>query len=557
MRLPFKSIRGKVSALAVVVSAIAMAAVVAAVALATWQAVERTIVDALDRRLDSMEELLQQGVPSGFEFAGDELVQVIDANGQVVATNLWAEGYAAISAGGLEPGEERDQRSDALEFERVAEEEVPATATVQAPSEEPASEPAVQRSAAPSAKDSGYGSGAASSDGDSGYDDGGSGYGGSAYGAAVAWLMDLFRPAAAYATSAGSSSAGDASGAVAGATRVSAQEVLGEPGPYLVRERGVETPEGVVTVAAMVSLAPAVETAQTVAAILACVMGCALVLVAIISWLLVSRTLRPVDAMRQRAETISYSDLEARLPVPEGDADLARLANTFNDLLARLEASAAQQRRFVSDASHELKTPVAAIRVMLETMRDHPDAVDLDSLVDDVMSENERVAGIVGDLLLLARQDEGIVRLDKEPLDMMDVLYEEAAALRSHSSIDVDMSGVEPVVCTADRDALSHCVRNLLDNAARYAAEQVKVSCCERDGRVAITVSDDGPGIPEKDRERVFGRFVRLEEGRSRKEGSTGLGLAVVRTIAEQHGGTARFVDGELGGATCVVEIEA
>ena len=116
-------------------------------------------------------------------------------------------------------------------------------------------------------------------------------------------------------------------------------------------------------------------------------------------------------------------------------------------------------------------------------------------------------------------------------------------------------------MCTADHEALSHAVRNVLDNAARYARSRVAISCRNvenADGEfVEIVVSDDGPGIPEQDRERVFGRFVRLEEGRSRKNGSTGLGLSVVRTIARQHGGDARFIDPELGGASIAIRIEA
>ena len=127
--------------------------------------------------------------------------------------------------------------------------------------------------------------------------------------------------------------------------------------------------------------------------------------------------------------------------------------------------------------------------------------------------------------------------------------------LKGRTAASVDVSDVQPIVCQADREALSHAVRNLLDNAARYATSRVKLSCDQEGDAVRIVVSDDGRGIAPADRERVFGRFVRLEEGRSRKEGSTGLGLAVVKTVAEQHGGTASFVDPEIGGATAVLSI--
>lgn len=336
---------------------------------------------------------------------------------------------------------------------------------------------------------------------------------------------------------------------------IRATDLFGNAGPFLMVERGVVTGEGTMTVAAMASLAPAYEAAKTAAVLLATAFAVLLVFVAALSWMLAARTLRPVEQMRAAADSISIGDLSERIPVPEKDADLSRLAGTFNAMLARLEASVAEQRRFVSDASHELKSPVAAIRIMLETMRDHPDAVDVNELLDDLMGENERVSGIVSDLLLLARQDEGVSRLNKEPIDMCDLLYEEAALLKGRTTNEIDVSDVQPVVCSADHEALSHAVRNLMDNAARYAKTRVKVSCAQTDDAVRITVSDDGKGIAPEDRERVFGRFVRLEEGRSRKEGSTGLGLAVVKTVAAQHGGTAMFVEPELGGATAVLEI--
>ena len=185
---------------------------------------------------------------------------------------------------------------------------------------------------------------------------------------------------------------------------IDATTALGIEGPILVVERGVQTPDGVVTIAALTSLAPAREAMRTVAIVLAIAMLGSLCAVAVLSWFAVARTLAPVERMRAEAATISIGDLSRRLPVPEHDRDLEPLATTFNDMLARLEAAVAEQRRFVSDASHELKSPVAAIRVMLETMRDHPDAVDADTLANDLLSENERLGGIVSNLLLLARR---------------------------------------------------------------------------------------------------------------------------------------------------------
>lgn len=603
-----RSIRGKTACVATAVTAVAMVLTVAVVALATRSVLMQSIEDSLNDRIDAVAQQVEQGdISQNIAGTGSELVQVIDESGAVVGASDWASGVSAISEGAQQEGH-LSRRVDDMELER---EELPENVTVlevvvddgqnqdeddnqaqdtqddSASSSDSASPPqpsapAPQAPVAPSdgGGDSGYGD---SGFGDSGYDSASAtpgplgmlrvGF------ASISGLLDSFFdegiralvPARvawasdAQAVSDGSSDQNQSQGADADSsvvdslpasrTTIRATDLFGSEGPFLVVERGVQTPSGTMTVAAMASLASATDAAKTAAALLAAVLAVALVLVATLSWLLAARTLRPVERMRAAADAISIGDLSGRIPVPEKDADLSKLAGTFNAMLARLEASVAEQRRFVSDASHELKSPVAAIRVMLETMRDHPEAVDPKELLEDLMGENERVSGIVGDLLLLARHDEGVSRLDKEPIDMCDLLYEEATLLKGRTAASVDVSDVQPIVCQADREALSHAVRNLLDNAARYATSRVKLSCDQEGDAVRIVVSDDGRGIAPADRERVFGRFVRLEEGRSRKEGSTGLGLAVVKTVAEQHGGTASFVDPEIGGATAVLSI--
>lgn len=631
----FRTMRGRVSALTVAVSAAFLFAAVALVALATESVLRGTLESSLEKRLDGLEGRLAAGEELGsLAGTGAELVQVIDADGSVVASSSWAEGVSPISAGGLGPGERRSSEVDDVGLSRIVHEEDDAddvdgaAEAADEPAEaEPQEAPAQQASPAPPAQapqqsqppaqapqaapaptpddgwegDSGYDDDGGGWDGNSGYS-GGSGYGDSGYdggdddddwdeashcahasprrlgtapaspdgvdlapGDASAWAPRVVDTPAAGEGSQGEQ-AGGAQGDGGAAEELSASELLGSEGPFLVVERGVATPDGVVTLAAMTSLAPASTASRTVALVLAVGMAVALAAIGLGSGLVVAGTLAPVERMRSEAAGISIGDLSRRLPEPAGARELSGLARTFNDMLARLEEAVAEQRRFVSDASHELKSPVAAIRVMLEAMRDHPDAVDADALAGDLLAENDRLSGIVGNLLLLARQDEGVARVERQPLDLADLLYEEAAALGARSPLAVDVSGVAPVVCSADRDALSHAVRNVLDNAARHASGRVALSCRELDDASApdgsvsgaeIRVSDDGQGIPEADRERVFERFVRLGESRSRSAGGTGLGLSVVRAIARQHGGDARFVEPELGGATISLTIPA
>ena len=338
---------------------------------------------------------------------------------------------------------------------------------------------------------------------------------------------------------------------------VDASSFLEDEGPFLVVSRDTPSPQGSRTLVAMTSFAPAVRAVNMVALVLGILMVVVLGIVALASWSLVGHTLKPVEKMRSDVEAIKATNLSDRIEVPEGDKDLSRLAVTFNDLLGRVEKTVDDQKRFISDASHELKSPVAATGLMLETLRDHPEAVDQQQVLEDLTSENERMGHIVTNLLTLARQDEGRSKIERVPIDLMDLIFDEVAILATHSTVEVQTTNVQPVVCTADAEALGRAIRNLLDNAARYAASRIVVGCSEDNGTVRIEVSDDGCGIAPEDRERVFGRFVRLEDSRNRKQGSTGLGLAVVQGIAEQHGGKAYFTDPTIGGATAVIEFPA
>ena len=334
---------------------------------------------------------------------------------------------------------------------------------------------------------------------------------------------------------------------------------LAEGSPYLMAEAQATCEDETVTIVALSSIRSGQETIQGTLRLLVAVFAFALVLVGIFTWLLTKRTLAPVEQMRSEVANIQAHDLTARIDVPAGDPDLARLAATFNELLSRLERSANEQKQFVSDASHELKSPIAATALMIETLKAHPESVDLDTALRDMSAENARMQALVEDMLVLARYDEGRMKLAKAPIDLMDLI---ASEVRAASAIapeaHVDTSGITPLVCTGDPELLSHALRNLLENALHYAKTRVEVSCEQDDETIRIHVQDDGPGIPKARREDVFGRFVRLDSSRSREHGSTGLGLAVVRSIMERHCGRAYFDEpSTLDGAHAVIELPA
>jgi signal transduction histidine kinase len=284
------------------------------------------------------------------------------------------------------------------------------------------------------------------------------------------------------------------------------------------------------------------ETLQRVLALGVPVLVC---LLALAAWVLVGRALRPVRVMTQQAAGIADATAPERLAVPAAQDELGELARTLNGMLDRLAEGAKRQREFVSDASHELRSPIAATRAQIEVALAHPDRTDREAVLRGVLAETTRVEELVADLLVLARLEERQA-LPHEELDLDDVVLEEAARSRA---VPVDARRVIAVKVHGERRSLGHLVRNLLDNAARHAATRVEVSIRIEDGAPVLLVDDDGPGIPEADRARVFERFTRLSSSRSRDDGGAGLGLALVRRVAEQHGGSVRVERSPLGGA--------
>ncbi|RZS45109.1 signal transduction histidine kinase [Herbihabitans rhizosphaerae] len=267
-------------------------------------------------------------------------------------------------------------------------------------------------------------------------------------------------------------------------------------------------------------------------------------LIAGVAWFATNRALRSVDRIRSTAEDISATELHRRVPVPSTGDAVQRLAVTLNETLGRLEKSADQQRRFIADAAHELRSPIASARTVLEVALDSPDRANWPAVADDAVTDVRRLQHVADDLLLLARFD-AAQPAPTAPVDLGELV-------REFEGVTVRVDGT--VVVQGNRGHLARLVRNLVDNARRYAIEEVTVEVRAEDGDAVLIVADDGPGIPPEDRERVFERFTRLDESRARDAGGAGLGLAIVRDIAERHGGTVQIADGARG-ATFVVRL--
>jgi signal transduction histidine kinase len=272
------------------------------------------------------------------------------------------------------------------------------------------------------------------------------------------------------------------------------------------------------------------------------------------TWRVVGAALAPVEAIRSEVSSMGAADLATRVPVPASGDEIEELATTMNQMLDRLEAAQRRQRQFVSDASHELRSPLAAVRQHAEVARAHPDRTSPEELAEVVLAEEARLESLVDDLLLLTRSDEGGLGLHPTSVDLDDLTLEEAhrgPAL----ALAMDTTGVTPVLVDGDEALLRRAVRNLIDNASRHAAKRVEVATRVEHGRAIITVHDDGPGIPAEHREDVFQRFVRLDQARSADEGGAGLGLAIVAEVVAAHGGEVAILTSPLGGAAVRIQL--
>jgi signal transduction histidine kinase len=279
-------------------------------------------------------------------------------------------------------------------------------------------------------------------------------------------------------------------------------------------------------------------------------------LVGTTTWFLIGRTLRPVESIRQEVADITGSDLHRRVPQPATRDEIARLASTMNAMLDRLEAATDRQRRFVDDASHELRSPLAVLRGELEIALNHEGSADWPAVATRMLGDVARQERLVHDLLFMARAEHGSSRGPDSLVDLDAVVFDEMERVRVRSAVPIDVTGVSAAPIRGQAEDLARVVANLLDNAVRHAVSKVQVTAGVNGGSAELVVHDDGPGIPLHLRDQIFERFARLDEGRSRDRGGTGLGLAIASEIVATHGGTIKVEDAAAG-ARLVVRLPA
>jgi signal transduction histidine kinase len=323
---------------------------------------------------------------------------------------------------------------------------------------------------------------------------------------------------------------------------------VAEAGPYRVTARGVATPAGPATIYVAISIEDVEDTMEAATGVGA--IGLAVLLLALsgVMWLLVGRTLAPVEHIRQQASAITGRQLDRRVLEPIQQDEIGRLARTVNAMLARLQDSAERQSRFVADAAHELLSPVASLRAQLEIVQNRQGVIGDGASVPDLLQETMRMQTLIDRLLLLARSDAGELAPRRGVVDLDDTIHDVVSSL-IHSRVPVDLTGVHPVQVTGDPDLLEQVVRNLVQNAVRHARQQVRVGLTAEDGQAVITVDDDGPGIPMERRDEVFQRFTRLDAARDRKGGGVGLGMAIATEIVRAHSGSIEVDRAPIGGA--------
>ncbi|MBB5867515.1 signal transduction histidine kinase [Allocatelliglobosispora scoriae] len=306
--------------------------------------------------------------------------------------------------------------------------------------------------------------------------------------------------------------------------------------PFRIVATGVETDSSARVVVVAQSVSPVNESIEVITRWVIVAMPLLALVVGLATYVFVGRSLRPVEAIRRRVATITGRDLDARVPVPSARDEVAALAETMNEMLDRLQAAADTQRRFVADASHELRSPLTTLQVGLDLLAGSADTSR--PQIQRMQAETERLSRLVADLLLLARVDEYGLTLRRNDVDLDDLAYAHRDRIHEqHPQLRINAE-IEPVRVPGDVHQLDRAIRNLCDNAARHARHEINLTVRADGGTAHVIVADDGPGIDPADRERVFDRFTRLDDSRARTDGGAGLGLPITREIVNSHGGS-------------------
>jgi signal transduction histidine kinase len=334
------------------------------------------------------------------------------------------------------------------------------------------------------------------------------------------------------------------------------QAPIGDTAAYRLAIRSAASSDREVDLVVGASLDPTRESVHTLRRSLLLGIPFLLLIVGAVTWFAAGRVLAPVESIRATVADISASDLSQRVPEPTGRDEISRLARTMNQTLDRLQAASDKQRAFVGDASHELRTPLASLQAQLDVLLANPQQIDQPHVVRRLHDDARRLQQLAEDLLFLA------VHYDRQQIpkralvDLDDLLINAVEPIRVRNAVKVDISKVEGGRVLGDASQLTRLIANLLDNAEQHAVDQITVELHTTDATVELVIADDGPGIPVVDRERIFERFTRLDAARQRRHGGAGLGLSIVKSIADAHNATIIVADSNHG-ARIVVTLAA
>lgn len=331
-------------------------------------------------------------------------------------------------------------------------------------------------------------------------------------------------------------------------------DVIADETAFRVVAEPVDTPTGPVTVIVGTTLEEVLETTRSTIASLAVGIPLLLVVSGLSTWVVVGRTLRPVETLRADVAEIGAHQLDRRVQPPDTQDEIQRLADTMNDMLDRIESGTTRLRQFVADASHELRSPIAVIRHELEVALANDATTDWSPVAREVLDEDLRLQRLVTDLLWLAQHDQQQPR-EHILVDLDDVAMREAIRLRAETGVRITTDAVAAGQVRGQVDDLARVVRNLLHNAARHARSRVSVSVASTNGRVVLTVDDDGQGVDPAMRDAIFERFTRSDDARNRDAGGAGLGLSIASDIAHDHHATLTVDDSPLGGARFTLDM--